>query len=66
MVSTAGRTNSINIKDNQSGRKKKNDFHWREKEIVLLLEKIYFSHFFDPFRAVHTLRNVFRNGLCCR
>ena len=53
MVSTAGKTNSIHVKDNQNGKKIK-DFNWRGKEIVLLLEKFYFSHFFVPFHAVHT------------
>ena len=65
MVSTARKTNSINVKDNQNGRKKY-DFNWRGKEIVLLLEKFYFSRFFVPFHAGHTLRKVFRNDLCSR
>ena len=64
MVSTAGKTNSIHVKDNQNGKKIK-DFNWRGKEIVLLLEKFYFSHFFVPFHAVHTLQKVFQNDLCC-
>ena len=58
MVSTAGKTNSINVKDNQNGRKKYN-FNWRGKEIVILLEKLYFSGFFVLFLAVHTLQKVF-------
>ena len=58
MVSTAGKTNSINVKDNQNGRKKYN-FNWRGKEIVILLEKLYFSCFFVLFLAVHTLWKVF-------
>ena len=36
MVSTSGKTNSINVKDNQIGRKKY-DFNWTEKEIELLM-----------------------------
>ena len=58
MVSTAGKTNSINVKDNQNGRKKYN-FNWRGKEIVILLEKLYFSCFFVLFLAVDTLWKVF-------
>ena len=46
-------------------KKKKKDFNWRGKEIVLLLEKIYFSYFFVPFHAIHTLQKVFQNDLCC-
>ena len=64
-MSTAGKRNSINVKDNQNGRRKY-DFNWTEKEIVLLLEKFYFPHFFVPFHAVHTFREVFRNDFCCR
>ena len=78
MVSTAGKTNSIHVKDNHSGKKKKKkkkknifngrkkyNFNWRGKEIVILLEKIYFSYFFVPFHAIHTLQKVFQNDLCC-
>ena len=69
MVSTAGKTNSIHVKDNHSKKKKKKkkkkDFNWRGKEIVILLEKIYFSYFFVPFHAIHTLQKVFQNDLCC-
>ena len=64
MVSTAGKINSINVKDNQKKMAEKKDFNWREKETVLLLETFYFSCFFVPFDAVHTLRKVFRNDLC--
>ena len=64
MVSTAGKINSINVKNNQKKIAEKKDFNWREKEIVLLLETFYFSCFFVPSDAVHTLRKVFRNDLC--
>ena len=41
MVSTAGKTNSFHVKDNQNGKKKK-DFNWRGKEIVFYWKNFTF------------------------
>ena len=61
MVSTVGKINSINVENNQKKMTEKNKILIGEKKIALLLEKIYFSRFFVPFHAVHTLWKVFRN-----
>ena len=59
-MSTAEKTNNINVKDNQNGRKNM-IINWRENEIVLLLENFYFSRFLVPFHVVRTLRKVLRS-----
>ena len=57
MASTAVKTNTNHVQDNQDDRRKKH-FIWTDKKIELLLEnikeRIEVSLFFVPFRVSHT------------
>ena len=64
MASTAVKTNTNHVQDNQDDRRKKH-FNWTDKKIELLLEnikeRIKVSLFFVPFRVSHTQRNAYQN-----
>ena len=59
MVSTAGKTNSINAKNNQSGRKNMTLIGQEKKKNFT--GKFLLFHFLFLFQFVHILRKLFRN-----